>query len=68
MHASTWHSTSCSAAASAILATGSMTPCAYEGAEATTKAVRGVIAAAIAVGLALYVTGSTGTTTGSRPR
>ena len=42
MQASTWQSTPRAAAAAAISATGSITPWAYEGAEATTSAVRSV--------------------------
>lgn len=64
----TWQSTPRAEAAAAISATGSTTPWAYEGVEATTSAVRSVSAAAMAAGSARKVTGSTGTTTGSRPR
>lgn len=68
MQASTWQSTPRAEAAAAISATGSVTPWAYEGAEATTSAVRSVSAAAMAAASARKVTGSTGTTTGSTPR
>ena len=61
MHASRWQSTSFSAAIAASSSMGSMTPCAYEGAETTTNAVRSSIAALVASTSARNVTGSTGT-------
>jgi hypothetical protein len=45
-----------------------MTPCAYEGAEATTRTVSSSIAALMASGSARFVSGSTSTTTGSTPK
>ena len=48
MHASTWQSAPAPAASAAISATGSITPCGYCGADATTSTVWSVIAAAIA--------------------
>ena len=48
MQASTWQLMSRSAASAAISATGSMTPCGYCGAEATTRTVLSSMAAAIA--------------------
>ena len=52
MHASTWQRTPAAWAAVAIWVTGSTTPCAYEGAEATTSTVSSAIAAVIADGTA----------------
>ena len=43
MHASTWQRTPRASAAAAISATGSITPCAYDGAEATTSTRRVVV-------------------------
>nr|BFE76731.1 hypothetical protein GCM10020092_100320 [Actinoplanes digitatis] len=59
--ASTWNRTPRSAAAAAISAIGSTTPCAYDGAEAATRTVSAPIAAAIAAGSARRPA-STGTT------
>ena len=61
MHASTCIRTPRSSAAAAIGAIGSRTPCAYDGALATTSTVESSIAAAIAAGSARNVSGSTGT-------
>jgi hypothetical protein len=68
MHASTWHRTPARAAAAAISGTGSTTPCAYEGALATTSTVSASIAAAIRSASARNVTGSTGTATNRTPK
>ena len=59
--ASTWQRTPAACATAAISVTGSTTPCAYDGAEATTSTVSGRIAAATAAGSGRSVTGSTGT-------
>ena len=45
-----------------------MTPCAYDGAEATTSTVESSIASAIATGSARNVCGSTSTNTGRTPK
>lgn len=68
MQASTWQSTPRAAAAAAASATGSMTPCAYEGAETTTSAVRPVSAAATSAARTRWVPGSTGTVTARSPK
>ena len=52
MQASTWHRTPRVAAAAAMAGTGSMTPWAYEGADATTRIVVSSMARAMAPGLA----------------
>ena len=49
-------------------ATGSTTPCAYDGAEQATSTVSGRIAAAIAAGVGRSVTGSTGTVSSATRR
>ncbi len=67
MHASTWQRTPRAAAAAAISGTGSTTPCAYDGADATTSTVLSSIAAAMAAASARK-SGPTGTTTGSTPK
>ena len=68
MQASTWQRMPRAAARAATSATGSTTPWAYEGAEATTRTVVSSTAPAIAVGSARRVTGSTSTTTARTPR
>ena len=67
MQASTWHSTPRRAAAAATSATGSTTPCAYEGAETTTSAVRSLTAAARSAARGRKLPGSTPTLTTRRP-
>src|SRR5215204_2635219 len=67
MQASTWHSTPRSAAAAAMSATGSTVPVGYDGADATTSAVRSVIALATAPGSARK-SRSTGVVTTERSR
>ena len=57
MHASTWQRMPCSAASAAISGTGSTTPWAYDGAEATTSTVVSSMAAAMAAGSARRVVG-----------
>jgi hypothetical protein len=68
MQASTWHRTPRSPAAAATSGTGSITPCAYDGALTTTRTVRSSMAAAMAAGSARNVDGSTGTVTASTPK
>ena len=58
----------CFAASAAISGTGSTTPWAYDGAEATTSTVVSSIAVAIATGSARSVVGSTSTRTRRTPR
>ena len=67
MQASTWQRTPRAAAAAAISVTGSTTPCAYDGALATTSTVRSSIAAAIAPGRARK-SAPTSTSTASTPK
>ncbi len=68
MQASTWQRMPRSAASAAISVTGSTTPWAYEGAEATTSTVVSSMAAAMAAGSARRVSGSTSTSTARTPR
>ena len=68
LQASTWQRIPRAAASAATSATGSRTPCAYDGAETTSSTVESVTAAAIASGAARKVRGSTGTVTTSTPR
>jgi hypothetical protein len=70
MQASTWQRRPRAAASAASSVTGSTTPCAYDGALATTSTVRSrsaSTAAAVATGSARK-SGPTGTTTASTPK
>ncbi len=71
MHASTWNRRPRRSVSAAIASTGSITPCAYDGADAATSTTRSPyvsIAAVMATASARLVIGSTGMLTRSTPK